>query len=159
MFITIRSLYERIFLVITSCITLYCCTYYDQTKIRQKNNCTHLGKLCPAIQDEINKLQNEKNSVFCQAGMKAYNSWYQGETDTSSLSAFWNKVIELDQAIKEKEEKKAEMVARYDEEINLIQSNISISMAAANSGKVCPSCKAVIKESDLFCEKCGTRVG
>lgn len=112
-----------------------------------------------AIQDEINKLQNEKNSIFCQAGMKAYNSWCQGEPDTSGLSAFWNKVIELDQAIKEKQEKKAEMVARYDEEINLIQSNIGISMAVANGGKVCPSCKAVIKESDLFCEKCGTRVG
>lgn len=112
-----------------------------------------------AIQGEINQLQNEKNSVFCQAGMKAYNSWCQGETDTGNLSAFWNKVVELDQAIKEKQQKKAEMEARYDEEINLIQSNINISMAAASGGKVCPSCKAVVKEGDLFCEKCGTRVG
>ena len=105
------------------------------------------------------RMQNEKNSVFCQAGMKAYNSWCQGETDTGNLSAFWNKVVELDQAIKEKQQKKAEMEARYDEEINLIQSNINISMAAASGGKVCPSCKAVVKEGDLFCEKCGTRVG
>ena len=110
-----------------------------------------------AIQGEINQLQNEKNSVFCQAGMKAYNGWCQGET--ASLSEFWNKIVELDQAIKEKQDKKAEMETRYNEEISLIQSNISISMAAASGGKVCPSCKAVVKETDLFCEKCGTRVG
>jgi len=112
-----------------------------------------------AIQGEISQLQNEKNSVFCKAGMKAYENWSQGNSDASGLAEFWNKVKELDQAIKEKQEKKAEMEARYDEEIGLIQTNLNLSMAAASGGKVCPSCKAVAKEGDLFCEKCGTRLG
>lgn len=112
-----------------------------------------------AIQNEITQLQNEKNSVFCQAGIKAYQNYCQSNEDTSNLYEYWKKVVELDAAIKEKQEKKAEMEARYDEEIKLIQSNISISMATAAGGKVCPSCKAVVKEADLFCEKCGTRLG
>jgi len=59
-----------------------------------------------AIQGEISQLQNEKNSVFCKAGMKAYENWSQGNSDASGLAEFWNKVKELDQAIKENRKRK-----------------------------------------------------
>lgn len=110
------------------------------------------------LSNEIQELLNEKNKVLLQAGTKAYEGWKANSTVTETLEPFWKRSKEIESMIAEKEKKREEMAARYDEEISLIQRNVYVPTAVA--GKcLCPNCNAPIDEGYVFCEKCGSKIG
>lgn len=108
-----------------------------------------------AINGEIGRLQNERSNVLLQAGMAAYDVWCR-ESKPADLTQFWTKMGELEKSIAEQETKKAEMGAKYDEEIRLINTNLGV--CGAESGAKCPKCGAAIHQGDRFCQSCGASI-
>ena len=116
-----------------------------------------------ALSNEQAQLQRERMSVLLEAGEKGFANWCANLDENTGLESFWKKVQELDKEIAEKEEKKTSMVARYDEEIQLIQSDLNVvspatrATVAAASGK-CPKCGKPVASNDVFCESCGAKL-
>lgn len=114
-----------------------------------------------AIDGEIARLQRERSNVLLTAGTAAYEAWNK-ENEQADLTEFWDKIQELDKQIAEQDAKKTEMGIKYDEEIRLINSNLSMnivkSVADVNAGNRCPKCGAAISTDDVFCQGCGTKL-
>lgn len=110
------------------------------------------------INNEIVRMQREKESVLYEAGKKAFEVWSEDKTQ-ADLENHWTKMLELDKLIEEQEKKKFEMGTRYDEEISLISSNFSMSTPSfiAGTGK-CSGCGNVISNDDAFCQRCGAKL-
>ena len=125
-----------------------------KTKLRQEINSLELRKesVLAAINGEITHLQGERNNVLLEAGKTAYNAWCK-DNSKADLTEFWGKMQELDGCIRQQEEKKAAMGEKYDEEIGLINRNLSV--ANMDSSMHCPQCGAFIGEGDMFCQNCG----
>lgn len=111
------------------------------------------------IDAEIAGLQKERSNVLFEAGCKAFDTWKEEGTQ-ADLSDYWKKVQQFDGLIAEQEAKRLEMGSRYDEEIQLMRKNLSLSEGAshAKSVKICPSCKAEAEPDADFCQNCGTRL-
>ncbi len=117
-----------------------------------------------SINKEIANLQSAQNTLFLEAGKYAYDTWCNDKKQADLIS-YWNQVQELSDKIAGQEAKREEMTGRYDEEINLISSNLSIDVAVnsgdspeASGSAVCPNCGFVIADGDLFCQGCGTKL-
>ena len=114
-----------------------------------------------AIDGEITRLQRERSNVLLTAGTAAYEAWKK-ENVQADLTEFWDKIQELDKQIAEQDAKKTEMGIKYDEEIRLINSNLSMnavkSVADVSAGNKCPKCGATISVDDVFCQGCGTKL-
>jgi len=114
-----------------------------------------------AINGEIARLQRERGDVLLQAGTAAYEAWSR-EKAQADLTEFWSKIGELEKQIAEQENKRTEMGVKYDEEIRLINSNLSTHAATtappAGTGAVCPKCGAAVSSDDVFCPGCGTKL-
>lgn len=114
-----------------------------------------------AIDGEIARLQRERSNVLLNAGTAAYEAWKK-ENVQADLTEFWDKIQELDKQIAEQDAKKTEMGIKYDEEIRLINSNLSMntvkSVVDVSAGNKCPKCGAVISVDDVFCQGCGTKL-
>ena len=125
-----------------------------ETKLKQEINSLELRKesVLTAINGEITHLQGERNKVLLEAGKTAYNAWCK-DNSKADLTEFWSKIQELDGCIRQQEEKKAAMGEKYDEEIGLINRNLSV--ANMDSLMYCPQCGASIGEGDMFCQNCG----
>lgn len=130
---------------------------------------TRKASVLSVIQNEIAELEREKNTVFHDAGEKAYEKWCEKKEMEKSLVEFWNKVQEIEQSIVEKQNKKSEMEARYSEEISLLQKDlkqgetavltqVSTPITQNAGGSFCPFCGASISVNDKFCEKCGAKL-
>ena len=109
------------------------------------------------IKNEIGQLRKEKENVLLDAGTRGYANWRAGVNAAEGLEEFWNKIEEIEKNIVEKEEKRASMEARYDEEISLLQSDL-YSAVPSVGGDVCPKCGAAVSSGDAFCEKCGNKL-
>lgn len=117
-----------------------------------------------SIHSEIKQLKSEQRAIFLDAGKYAYETWCENKAQ-ADLTTYWNQVQELDGKIAAQKAKKKEMTERYDEEIQLIASNLNV---AVNSGApavsadpdapTCPNCGAPIAEGDIFCQGCGTKL-
>lgn len=114
-----------------------------------------------AIDGEIARLQRERSNVLLTAGTAAYEAWKK-ENVQADLTEFWDKIQELDKQIAEQDAKKTEMGIKYDEEIRLINCNLSMntekSVTDVSTGNKCPKCGAVISADDVFCQGCGTKL-
>ena len=114
------------------------------------------------VQGEIFSLEEEKSKIFSEAGAKAYEAWKQGQYAKEELEQLWSKVRELETQINEKENKKAELEGRYDEEISMLQRDLNSvggTFERVNqTGKVCPKCGAEVRNEDVYCEKCGCKL-
>jgi hypothetical protein len=115
-----------------------------------------------SINKEVANLKAEQNSVLFEAGKYAYCCRDKGQTD---LTAYWDKMQELEEKLAGQEAKKKEMTDRYDEEISLIASNLHTAAAssaptpsAAPGSPCCPNCGAAIAPDDMFCQSCGTKL-
>lgn len=114
-----------------------------------------------SINGEIARLQGEKRNILLEAGTNAYEIWCKDKSQ-ANLVEYWNKIVELEKVISEQENKKKEMGIKYDEEIRLINSNLNMHnenrMPVATNGAQCPKCGMAIKDNDLFCQSCGTKL-
>lgn len=115
-----------------------------------------------SINNEIISLQSEQKALFLDGGKYAYEIWCKDKT-TANLTMYWNQVQELADKIVVQEAKKKEMTDRYNEEINLIASNLSFSESSnaleSTSGSMfCPNCGILVAEGDTFCLGCGTKL-
>lgn len=114
-----------------------------------------------AINGEIMRLQKVRTDVLLSAGTTAYEVWCK-EQEKADLTKYWNEIQELENQIQEQENKKKEMGIKYDEEIRLINSNLNMHnenrMPVATNGAQCPKCGMAIKDNDLFCQSCGTKL-
>lgn len=141
-----------------------------ERKLQQEIHSLELRKesVCSAIDGEIARLQGERNNVFLNAGVTAYETW-NSSREQADLTSFWEKIKQLDGLIAEQEHKKTEMGDKYDEEIRLISSNLNTGSgnnagAAANMGaptngaKKCPACGGTVGDADVFCQVCGAKL-
>ena len=126
-----------------------------------------------AINAEIARIQNERTNVLLAAGSSAYEAW-KNSNSQADLTEYWEKAVELDKQIAEQEAKRADMGVKFDEEIRLINNNLSMftanpapaSMPAAAPGTApaenavaqCPNCGMAVKDTDIFCKSCGTKL-
>lgn len=128
-----------------------------EKKLKQEIKSLELRKesVLSAINNEITRLQRERSNVLLQAGTAAYDAWSNNDAQ-ADLTEFWDKIQELEKAVAEQEVKKEEMVAKYDEEIRLINSNLGIS--SVSSSLQCPKCGAPVGQGDRFCQNCGANI-
>lgn len=109
------------------------------------------------LDNEIHQLLDDKHKVLFNAGSKAYEDWTQGNENINNLHTFWEEISKIETEIAEKESKKMEIKARYDEEISFLQRDISNGLTNED-GLVCQKCGTVNKQGYLFCEKCGCKL-
>ena len=130
-----------------------------EKKLQQEINSLELRKesVSSAINNEIGRLQNEKDHILYEAGSAAYRSWCK-KNEQTDLTEYWGKVKELEKEISEQESKKVEMGTRYDEEISLIRNDLRVNTTVNTSQCQCPNCKATVKAEDIFCQKCGAKL-
>lgn len=115
-----------------------------------------------SINGEIANLQSEQRTLFLEAGEYAYNIWCK-EGIQADLTGYWDQVQELADKIAVQEAKKKEMTGRYDEEINLISSNLNVAVnsvvpAVAFGSALCPNCGFAVADGDIFCQSCGAKL-
>lgn len=130
-----------------------------EAKLSKEINSLELRKatVFATIDGEIARLQNERNNVLLAAGIAAYEAWSSNSAQVE-LVEFWNKVQKVDVLIKEQEAKKVEMGKRYNEEIKLISSSLSVSTENSALFRTCPKCNGQVGISDAFCQGCGNRM-
>ena len=128
-----------------------------ETKLKQEIKSLELRKesVFAAINGEIARLQRERSNVLLAAGTMAYDVWCR-DSSQADLTEYWNKIQDLDRMVAEQEAKKVEMGSKYDEEIQLINTNLGISNTG--SSIQCPKCGAAINADDVFCLKCGEKL-
>lgn len=119
-----------------------------------------------SIHSEIKQLKSEQRAIFLDAGKYAYETWCENKTQ-ADLTTYWNQVQELDDKIAAQKAKKKEMTERYDEEIQLIASNLNIAVSSNapavpsdsdSTSASCPNCGMAIADGDIFCQGCGTKL-
>ena len=105
------------------------------------------------FETEIAELSRKKSQEFLAAGVKAYEIWKMNQSNEYDLNEYWSRVDGINAEIQDKEIKRAEMEAKYNEELMLLQAS-----AGVKSGATCPQCGANVSADDVFCEKCGSKV-
>ncbi len=117
-----------------------------------------------SIHSEIKQLKSEQRAIFLEAGKYAYEIWCENNTQ-ADLTTYWNQVQDLDGKIAAQKAKKKEMSDRYDEEIQLIASNLNIAVSSNapavpsdSASASCPNCGMAIADGDIFCQGCGTKL-
>ncbi len=117
-----------------------------------------------SIHGEIKQLKSEQKTIFLEAGKYAYETWCENKTQ-ADLTTYWNQAQELDEKIAMQKAKKKEMSDRYDEEIQLIASNLNMTVnnnapaVPSDPDSVsCPNCGMAIADGDIFCQGCGTKL-
>lgn len=115
-----------------------------------------------SIHSEIKQLKSEQKMIFFDAGKYAYETWCNNETQ-ADLTTYWNQVQGLDDKIAAQKAKMKEMADRYDEEIQLIASNLNMegsnnAPAVSSDSASCPNCGMAIADGDIFCQGCGTKL-
>ena len=117
-----------------------------------------------SIHGEIKQLKSEQKTIFLEAGKYAYKTWCENKTQ-ADLTTYWNQAQELDEKIAMQKAKKKEMSDRYDEEIQLIASNLNMTVnnnapaVPSDPDSVsCPNCGMAIADGDIFCQGCGTKL-
>lgn len=113
-------------------------------------------------------LNQEKEKVFNEVGKTAYNNYLENKSVSEGLDDYWKKIEAIDTQISLKDDKLKEMLARFDDEINIMNTELKYLapvladptpiVAESQGNAFCQYCGAPIKEGDKFCEKCGGRL-
>ena len=114
--------------------------------------------------DPSRRVEDEKLNLILEAGKYAYEIWCENKIQ-ADLTTYWNQVQDLDGKIAVQKAKKKEMSDRYDEEIQLIASNLNIAVSSnaptvplESASASCPNCGMAIADGDIFCQECGTKL-
>lgn len=119
------------------------------------------NSLLDSINGEKVDLMNKIKYLYEQIGETSYKNFCSNaDTNTQDLQGFYDQINALNEEINTKNGKYAELEARYDEEINMLKSNIAIkeSATAGGANSFCSNCGNSAKGEDMFCQKCGTKL-
>lgn len=145
-------------------------TEADKILAEIKNSEFKKTSMIGAVLNEKNTLLAKKNSLFLEIGEHVYTNFLEGKTEYE-FESFFTQITELISDMETKETKISELTVRYDEEISLLQSSLSMLEAQAQqpqapvpaapaptAGPACGNCNAPITPGDAFCESCGTKL-
>ena len=121
-------------------------------------------------QKEISELLDKRTKIINDVGELAYKRYLEQEEITLDLfREFWGELDSLSKEKREKDEKQYEIIARYDEEIEMLKKEINYmediekdsDLQKSIKEKVifrCPQCGAEVVDGDCFCENCGAKL-
>ncbi|MCL2015951.1 MAG: hypothetical protein FWG68_06845 [Defluviitaleaceae bacterium] len=114
--------------------------------------------LVMSVNNEIGTLKGHITAKFTEIGAESYNLHVRGEFSEEYFAEKFAEITTLEQTIKEREAKIAEISGRYNEEITLLK-NLTPDIAPAPVAALgrCTACNAVRIEGDAFCRGCGSR--
>lgn len=124
--------------------------------------------LLSVLQDEITKIQQKIDNIFYQIGAKVYKNHLSRITQDESLQVYYNEIASLKDSIITKEEKKQEIAARYDEEIEMLKTKLNLNSpvnsaaSAVEMSSQIPHCSKCgtpyTPGTDIFCGNCGQKL-
>ncbi|MCL2016153.1 MAG: hypothetical protein FWG68_07915 [Defluviitaleaceae bacterium] len=138
---------------------------FDSNKVRAdiadlKNK---RSTLLLSIQNDIDNIAAKKHDDFAAIGERAYTlARIEGSDSLATLDLAFANIDNLNTQLAAKEQKKLEISARYDEEIEILEKLIPpepVQPAAATAQAFCPSCGKLYRPGeDFFCMGCGTKL-
>ena len=112
--------------------------------------------LLRSLQNDIDEIESLMNQQFCQIGQKAYGLAEDGTDTLESLQADFESINRHRAEREGKLSKMADIAARYDEEITLLEKLIPEAPATPS----CTACGAQYRPGrDIFCMSCGRKLG
>jgi len=147
-------------------------------KIQQEIKGMELKKqtLILSVQNEIRAAQLKVDDELRQIGSIVYDGHIDGVQIGDKLGSHFNEITSIKEFIQGREAKIKEIVARYDEELEMLNSQLTMmapkiaaqaqaytpSEAALQGGVVvyCDNCgKPYVPGKTAFCAECGKRIG
>ena len=132
-----------------------------------------MQSIITALQSDIGIEQRRIDEVLKKIGLAVYESHSSGtESDDSVLQDYYTEISKHMTVVQEKENKIAEFIARYEEEIGILKSSLSpaampeppaaaIEAAPSADGPttLCANCgMKYIPAEDIFCTGCGSKL-
>lgn len=111
-------------------------------------------------QKDLQEMENTRDVIINNIGTEAYSKYLSHEEIClDDFKDFWARLDKLSQDIESSTKKKDEIIARYDEEIDMLckELNYSVGNVKESRIKTCHKCGAQIREDDIFCEHCGVK--
>ncbi|SRR6056297_586292 len=105
------------------------------------------------LQTQIMSLKNDKKNEINELGNLTYQMMKEGNLDEEILNAKFEKIIEIEDEILEKEEKKENISNEIEKE----EEAEEIEEAEEVSEIVCPNCGEKNTPEAKFCTNCGTK--
>ncbi|MCL1998092.1 MAG: hypothetical protein FWG65_04910 [Turicibacter sp.] len=119
-----------------------------------------------SLQNDIDEIISKKKASFVNIGERAYTLSRKEKSDNlASLEAVFETIDKHNDDLAAKEQKKLDIAARYDEEIDMLEKLIPLMLAQpepeppAPTQAFCSSCgKSYVLGEDLFCMGCGAKL-
>lgn len=131
-------------------------------RIKKEIKSTELKKssMVSAVAGEKTELEQQRTSCFAKIGSDAYTLHKSGST-SYDFSGIFQQIEALEVQMVEKDEKIAELNARYNEEISLLSATVPTDEAAAptQAASFCEKCGTQASAGDAFCQSCGNKMG
>ncbi len=125
--------------------------------------------LLQSLQNDINGANQKIDREFHSIGKAVYQGFINGEDTHDKLTGHYDEIASQKKFVDEKEAKIKEISTRYDEELSILRSNITVASQSApqdqtqsksESGNAfCIKCgKPYTPGVDLFCKSCGQKL-
>ena len=118
--------------------------------------------LISSVNNEIQTAQQQISNAQLQIGKSVYDAHLRGSDGAVDHSERFDEIKSLEKLIEEKEAKKKDIQSRYDDEIGMLRSSITIPSTPAQpntvtqGGPTCSGCnKPYTQGVDKFCMGCG----
>jgi len=106
-----------------------------------------------ASHNEQNAIMGQINEEYRKIGESSYTMNKEGSFELNKLTGFFEAIDGLNIALAEKEEKLADVLSRYDEELAILRPPPPPGQA------LCPNCGALyIQGETIFCGSCGYKL-
>ena len=103
-----------------------------------------------ASSNEQNSIQSKINEAYKNVGEIAYALYDEGSFSIDKVQGIFESIKDLHYALGEKQTKLNEILGRYDEELEILQSALPVGEAA------CSGCGLLYTPGEMrFCRKCG----
>lgn len=141
----------------------------SEDKLKSEIESTEFKKnsLLNSVNAEKADLLAKKRAKFEILGESVYNSFISGEKPTESNDIF-EEIKNLEVEIENRNLKHKEIETRYNEEIQMLSSNLAVQIqnatnasAGGNStaqAKFCSNCGNKATKDDAFCQNCGSKI-
>ena len=127
----------------------------ESTKVRKETAVSVYEK-------EIAEIENQKNSIISQIGKLAYSKYLDHEEINLALfNESWTELDKLTEDLEIKKSKQGAIIARYDEELEMLEKELNYlehTEASSETDRFCSQCGAKIIVGSCFCEQCGVKL-